>query len=101
MRKNLQTYTLTLTNVIPLVILNNMKTAISIDTDIYNEAEQTAHQLGLSRSKLYSMAIREFVKNHKPDAITASLNEIYRNNSSKLDEDINHVNDSLFAKEEW
>ena len=101
MRKYQQVPTLTLTNVIPLVILHRMKTAISIDTEIYNEAEQTARQLGLSRSKLYSMAILEFVKTHKPDAITATLNEIYRNNSSKLDEEINQLNDNLFTKEEW
>lgn len=79
----------------------NMKTAISIDKEVYNDAEITARQLGLSRSKLYSMAIVEFVKTHKPDAITAKLNEIYANIDSKLDNDISQINYDLFAKDEW
>jgi Leucine-rich repeat (LRR) protein len=78
-----------------------MKTAISINKDIYNEAEQTAQQLGLTRSKLYSMAILEFVRIHKPDAITANLNEVYSNTSSKLDDDINQLNYTLLAQDEW
>lgn len=78
-----------------------MKTAISINKDVYNEAELTARQLGLSRSKLYSLAIVEFVKTHKPEAITAKLNEIYSNLDSKLDNDISQMNYDLLAKDEW
>ena len=78
-----------------------MKTAISINKDVYNEAELTARQLGLSRSKLYSLAIVEFVKTHKPEAITAKLNEIYSNLDSKIDNDISQMNYDLFAKDEW
>jgi hypothetical protein len=51
-----------------------MKTAISINDEVILEAEQTARQLGLSRSRMYSMAIVEFVQAHNPDAITAKLN---------------------------
>jgi hypothetical protein len=37
-----------------------MKTAISIEDDIFTEAELTAKEMGLSRSKFYSKAILEF-----------------------------------------
>jgi len=47
------------------------------------------------------MAILEFVKTHKPDAITAKLNEIYSTIGSKIDSDIFQVNYDLFAKDEW
>ena len=53
-----------------------MKTAISINDEVFLEAEQTARQLGLSRSRMYSMAIAEFVQAHNPDAITAKLNQV-------------------------
>ena len=78
-----------------------MKTAISINDDVYREAELTAKELGLSRSKLYSLAILEFIQTHKPEAITSKLNEVYENNNSKLDEDINQLNYNLFSQEEW
>jgi hypothetical protein len=78
-----------------------MKTAISIDDNIYQEAELTASQMGLSRSKLYALAICEFVKHHKPDAITTKLNDIYSNQPSRLDNDIQQASFDLFAKEDW
>ncbi|NQT58631.1 MAG: hypothetical protein HQ557_06575 [Bacteroidetes bacterium] len=57
--------------------------------------------MGLSRSKLYSLAILEFIQAHKPDAITAKLNEIYSKNESNLDEDLIQANYDLLEKDEW
>ena len=78
-----------------------MKTAISISDDVFREAEITAKQLGLSRSKLYTLAIDEFVQNHKPDSITEKLNAIYGKNDSSLDDDISQLNYELLSKVEW
>lgn len=54
-----------------------MKTAISIPDNLFSEAEVTARQLGLARSQLYVMAIREFIEHHNKDRITDKLNSIY------------------------
>jgi len=84
-----------------------MKTAVSIRDDIYQKAEQAARQLGLSRSKLYSLAILEYVQTHRPEAITAKLNEVYRKinfqgeHRLRLDDDIMQANYDLFSTEEW
>ena len=78
-----------------------MKTAISISDEIFIEAEKTARQLGVSRSKLYSMAIVEFVQHHTPEAITAALNEIYGSTESRLDDDIMQANYDLLPQEDW
>ena len=78
-----------------------MKTAISLNNEIFNEAEQTAHELGLSRSKLYSLAIKEFIQTHNPDLITAKLNQVYSLNNSKLEDDINQLNYDMISQEEW
>jgi len=78
-----------------------MKTAISINNDVYQEAELTAKELGLSRSKLYSLAIREFIQNYKPEAITARLNQVYNKDHSKLEEDITQTNYDLLSTDEW
>ena len=78
-----------------------MKTAISISDDVYQEAEQTARLLGLSRSKLYTLALSEFIQLHKPEAITANLNEIYRKIDSHIDEEMAQANYDLISKEDW
>lgn len=78
-----------------------MKTAISINTEIYKAAEQTARQLGLSRSKLYSLALEEFIQTHKPEAITEKLNEVYGANDSTVDDDIVQATHDLLSRDAW
>jgi hypothetical protein len=43
-----------------------MKAAISIDDQIYRTAEYAAGQLGLTRSRLYTLAMEEYVRNIAP-----------------------------------
>lgn len=59
-----------------------MKTAISIPDNIYNEAEITAKQLGLARSQLYVLAIKEFIEHHNKDKITEKLNTVFSNENN-------------------
>jgi len=51
----------------------SMKTAISIPDDIFAEAEELARRLSMSRSKLYSRAVREYVARHSADQVTEKL----------------------------
>ncbi|MBN2834778.1 MAG: ChpI protein [Candidatus Delongbacteria bacterium] len=62
-----------------------MKTAISIPDNVYNEAEITAKQLGVARSQLYVMAIKEFIEHHNKDKITEKLNLVLYNQNPKND----------------
>ena len=78
-----------------------MKTAISIEDDVFLEAETTAKEMGLSRSKFYSRAVLEFIQNHKPDAITSRYNKIYSENKNQIEDDLAQANFDLFNKEEW
>ncbi len=64
-----------------------MKTAISIPDNVYNEAEITAKQLGLARSQLYVMAIKEFIEHHNKDKITEKLNIVLSNRNPRNDFD--------------
>ncbi len=78
-----------------------MKTAVSISDEVYEQAELTASQLGMSRSRFYTLAVKEYVQTHKPDAITSKLNEIYGGTDSSLDDDILQTNYDLISKVEW
>jgi len=78
-----------------------MKTAISIDDKLFDEAESFSQTTGLSRSKLYCTAINEYIQNHNPDLITEKLNDYYKNHSNKIDDDIKEATYNLLARENW
>ena len=78
-----------------------MKTAISIEDEVFHEAEATAKEMGLSRSRFYTKAVLEFIQNHKPDTITSKYNEVYSVNDNASDAEIAQSNFDLFNKEEW
>jgi metal-responsive CopG/Arc/MetJ family transcriptional regulator len=59
-----------------------MKTAISLPDQLYQEAEKTAHTLGIPRSQLFAKALEDFIALHKRENITERLNLVY----SKIDQ---------------
>jgi hypothetical protein len=60
-----------------------MKTAISISDSLFYVAEQTAEYMGIPRSRLYSLALEEYINKQKGEMITQKLNEVY----SKINQD--------------
>jgi len=60
-----------------------MKTAISLPDGIFFEAEETAQNLGISRSALYLNALTEYLKKNNRKNITQKLNEIYNDDYDK------------------
>jgi hypothetical protein len=54
-----------------------MKTAISISDSVFYAAEETASYMGIPRSKLYTLALEEYIHKHNGEMITKKLNEVY------------------------
>jgi metal-responsive CopG/Arc/MetJ family transcriptional regulator len=78
-----------------------MKTAISIPDSLFEIVEETAKKMGVSRSKLFSLAVREFLKDRNTKNVTNRLNECYKKASSKLNKSIESAQLSSISKEEW
>lgn len=53
-----------------------MKTAVSIPDEIFNQAERLAERTRMSRSRLFSEALREYVARHVPDEVTEAMNRV-------------------------
>jgi predicted DNA-binding protein len=53
-----------------------MKTAISLPDEIFEDAEQLARRLKMSRSALFAEAVAEYVARHEPEGITEELNRV-------------------------
>ena len=68
-----------------------MKTAISLSDRLYEKAEKTASYMGIPRSKLFSLAVEEFIEKHNGQMITEKINEVYE----KIDQtEFNHYLDA-------
>jgi len=66
-----------------------MKTAISIPDTLFEKAEKTARYMGIPRSKLYVIALEEYISKNNGEMITQKLNEIYSKvNKNEFEKDL-------------
>ena len=56
---------------------NTIKTAISIQKSLFEQAESLAQELNVSRSELFGLAIETFVKNHQNQTLLQEINNAY------------------------
>jgi len=78
-----------------------MKAAVSIPDPVFKAADELAQRLGVSRSRLYSVALQRFVQDHDEEAITAKINEVYANESSTLDPILQSIQTRSVEKGRW
>jgi metal-responsive CopG/Arc/MetJ family transcriptional regulator len=77
-----------------------MKTAISIPDEIFSQAEELAKTMHISRSKLFTLAISEFIEEYDNQGITSKLNEVYQEQESSLDPGLKDYQKADLSKEE-
>ncbi len=78
-----------------------MKTAISVPDNIFRDAERYAKSHGVSRSKLYSKALAQFLEEKSGEEITKKLDEIYSQQPSALNKRVAARQFSSLGQEEW
>jgi hypothetical protein len=54
-----------------------MKTAISVEAELLTEADRTARELGLSRSRLFSIALEAYLRDRRQQETLERLNRAY------------------------
>jgi metal-responsive CopG/Arc/MetJ family transcriptional regulator len=54
-----------------------MKTAVSLPDILYEKAEKTASYMGINRSKLFALALEDFLEKHNGQIITQKINDVY------------------------
>jgi metal-responsive CopG/Arc/MetJ family transcriptional regulator len=54
-----------------------MKTAISLSDALFDKAQKTAHYMGIKRSRLFVIALEEYITRHNGEMITKKLNAVY------------------------
>ena len=57
--------------------MGNVKTAISIDKTLFEQINGLAHELNISRSRVFSLAAREFIQRYKNQELLDAINSAY------------------------
>ncbi|MDQ2098498.1 MAG: hypothetical protein QQW96_12725 [Tychonema bourrellyi B0820] len=78
-----------------------MKTAISLPDPIFEEAEVLAQKLGISRSELYTEALKVYLRRYNRERILSKLNEVYSQESSDLDTVMTTMQLLSLPQEDW
>lgn len=78
-----------------------MKTAISLPDQIFEEAEALAQQLGMSRSELYTEALKAYLRRYNREQILSKLNEVYSKEPSELDPVMAKMQFMPLPHEDW
>jgi len=74
--------------------MSGVKTAISLDEALFKEVDTMAHQMHISRSRLFVLAIEDFIKRRESQALLDKLNAAY----ADLQEEEREVSRQMKAK---
>jgi metal-responsive CopG/Arc/MetJ family transcriptional regulator len=67
----------------------NIKTAISIEQPLFKEIEALAKEMKISRSRLFSVAVRDFIQHHKNQELLNAINAAYNDRPDFSEERLN------------
>jgi metal-responsive CopG/Arc/MetJ family transcriptional regulator len=62
-----------------------MKTAISLPDGLFKAGEAIAERLGISRSRLYAIALEEYITRHQTRKVSERLDAVYSTEPSTID----------------
>ncbi len=78
-----------------------MKTAISLPDIVFEEAESLAKHLGVSRSELYTKALKAYLRKYNREQTLSKLNQLYSEESSEPDPILAKMQFMSLPREDW
>ena len=85
--------------------MSGIKTAISLDENLFNAVKETARDLNTSRSRVIRLALLEFMERRKNMRLLDQLNEAYKDEPTKEEENIarsmRNVQQGIAEQEPW
>lgn len=62
------------------------KTVISIQKELFDQAEALANEMGISRSRLFTLALEEFLRHRQNQKLIEQINAAYEAKASDADD---------------
>lgn len=78
-----------------------MKTAVSIPNDLFKSADLLAKRMGVSRSELYTHAVRQFLTEHQSTDVTERLNRVYAGEKVSINPALLAMQVRSLPQEDW
>ena len=82
-----------------------VKTAISLDEDLFNQINLLASDLQVSRSKLFTLAVKDYLRKQQGNKILAKLNAAYQDppsdEESLLSAAMRKKQENIVRQESW
>ena len=82
-----------------------VKTAISLDENIFKKVNKIAHDLHVSRSKVFTLAVLDFIKKQENITLLAQLNEAYEDDpteeENKILKSMRNSHKKISEQERW
>lgn len=63
-----------------------VKTAISLPSELFDEGEEIADKMGVSRSRLYAMALKDFLEKRENEELMLRINNAYADETDDEEE---------------
>lgn len=58
--------------------MSNVKTAISLQQSLFEQVNEIAHDLNIPRSRVFVLALEEFIRRHENRDLLAQVNAAYK-----------------------
>lgn len=78
-----------------------MKTAVSVPNEVFEGAERLARRLKVSRSQLYSRALREYLARHSPDEVRQALDALCADLDTGVDDFVGEAGRRVLEGADW
>ena len=78
-----------------------MKIAVSIPDDLYESAEALSKRLGLSRSRLYAVALEHLIAKHQGKKTTERLDAVYGSHDGRVDLGTRRIQARSLSRNQW
>ena len=66
--------------------MGNIKTAISIQEALFKKAEALAREMNISRSRLFVLAVEDFIQRHQNRQLLDQINSAYEDEPDPIEE---------------
>lgn len=85
--------------------MGGVKTAISLDEELFNKVNKLANDLHVSRSRLFTIAVKEYLKKQENQSLLAKLNEAYGDypddEEKKVSQSMRAKHSKIIEQESW
>lgn len=67
-----------------------VKTAISLDKELFEQANSLAAEMKVSRSRLFTIALRDFLNRHENEQLLQGINKAYGDEADSARQTLAH-----------